>query len=84
MPLKIKNLERLSLAEPQVCVYQDCTEHSTSMENNAQTTYKAENTNSPKGISFLTLEEAGVEIWVEGEIQIFTTYTYSCMFIYSL
>lgn len=54
------------------------------MENNAQTTYNAENTNSPKGISFLTLEEAGVEIWVEGEIQIVTTYTYSCMFIHSL
>ena len=80
MPLKIKNLDRLWLSLRNVFTR---IVQSTSMENNAQTTYNAENTNSPKGISFLILE-AGAEIWVEGEIQIFTTYTYSCMFIYSL
>ena len=80
MPLKIKNLDRLWLSLRNVFTR---IVQSTSMENNAQTTYNAENTNSLKGISFLILE-AGAEIWVEGEIQIFTTYTYSCMFIYSL
>lgn len=80
MPLKIKNLDRLWLSLRNVFTR---IVQSTSMENNAQTTYNAENTNSLKGISFLILE-AGAEIWVEGEIQIFTTYTYSFMFIYSL
>ena len=80
MPLKTKNLDRLWLSLRNVFTR---IVQSTSMENNAQTTYNAENTNSLKGISFLILE-AGAEIWVEGEIQIFTTYTYSFMFIYSL
>ena len=80
MPLKTKNLDRLWLSLRNVFTR---IVQSTSMENNAQTTYNAENTNSLKGISFLILE-AGAEIWVEGEIQIFTTYTYSFTFIYSL
>ena len=80
MPLKIKNLDRLWLSLRNVFTR---IVQSTSMENNAHTTYNAENTNSPKGVSFLILE-AGAEIWVEGKIQMFTTYTYTCMLIYSL
>lgn len=80
MPLKIKNLDRLWLSLRNVFTR---IVQSTSMENNAQTTYNAENTNSPKGVSFLILE-AGAEIWVEGKIQMFITYTYTCMLIYSL
>lgn len=58
MPLKIKILERASLAEPELCIDRLVRiVQNTSMESNIQTTYNIEDIISPKGIAALILEE---------------------------
>lgn len=85
MPLKIKILERASLAEPELCIDRLVRiVQNTSMESNIQTTYNIEDIISPKGIAALILEEQKWNLGGQRNKNVYYIYTYSCMFIYSL
>lgn len=81
MPLKIKILERASLAEPELCINHFMRiVQNTSIESNIQTTHNIDDIISPKGIAASRRSRSG--LWVDKEIKMCTIYTYSCMFIY--
>lgn len=71
MPLKIKILERVSLAKPELCI-----DHFTRI---VQITSVESSTQMIHNLEDIILEAAGVDMG--GPIQMCTTYTYRCVFI---